>query len=132
MMDDDIVGVAEKGAPGSPTYGDADLAGNWSGPGVAVDTGYQPVEKWELRVAADGATRLSTSDSSGGAARGQASLLIPGGAYGAYTGSAIDNEGLGFSFNILMSADKRFISGWEAVTPALFPQESSFSFVTKD
>ena len=131
MMDNNVVGVVERGAVGFPAYNNADVIGSWSGPGVSVDAGYNQGEKWELRVTVDAGMSVSMSDSSGGSAAGQISFDIFGGGFGTYTGSGIDNEGLGFTFNGLMSPDKSFLAVWEAVITPLFPQGSSFSFLTK-
>lgn len=131
LMDNNVVGVVERGAVGFPVYANADVMGSWSGPGVAVDAGYNQVEKWELRVTVDAGMNVSIADSSGGSATGDIFIDPGGGGFGIYIGSGIDDEGLGFTFSALMSPDKSFIAVWESVTTALFPQESSFSFLTK-
>jgi hypothetical protein len=131
LMDNNVVGVVERGAAGFPVYDGADVIGSWSGPGVAVDDDYNQVEKWELRVAVDAALGVSMSESSGGSATGDIFLDIGGGGFGTYIGSGIDEEGLGFTFGALMSPDKTFVAVWESVTTSLFPRESSFSFLTK-
>jgi len=131
MRDNNVVGVVERGAVGFPAYGNADVVGSWSGPGVAVNAGYNQVDKWELRVTVDAGMSISLSESSGGSATGQISFDIFGGGFGTYLGSGIDDEGLGFTFGGLMSPDKTFIAVWELVTTPIFPQESSFSFLTK-
>jgi len=133
MRDNNVIGVVERGAVGFPAYANTDVVGSWSGPGVAVDAGYNQVEKWEQRVTVDAGLNLSMSDSTGGSATGQIALDVVGtGGFGTYLGSGIDDEGLGFTFGGLMSPDKSFIAVWELVTTQLFPQESSFSFLKKN
>lgn len=132
MMDNNVVGVVERGAVGfPPAYDNADVIGSWSGPGVAVNAGYNQVEKWEQRVIVNADLSLSMSESSGGSATGQMFIDIGGGGFGTYTGSGIDDEGLGFTFSALMSPDKSFIAVWELVITPLFPQGSTFTFLTK-
>jgi len=133
MIDNNVVGVVERGASGFPAYDNADVVGSWSGPGVAVDPGYNQVEKWELRATVDAGMSISMSDSSGGSATGQISFDIFGGGFGTYTGNGFDDEGDFFAIDSLMSPDKTFIAVWEPIGgPLLFPQDSSFSFLTKN
>jgi len=113
MVDNNVVGVVEREPVVFPAYGDADVVGSWSGPGVMVDAGYTQVEKWEQRITVNADRSFSILESSGGSATGEIFFDLSGGGFGTYTGSGNDEEELGFTFNGLMSPDKSFLAIWD-------------------
>ena len=125
LADDFSFGVLQKGATSLPGYISTDIAGNWSGYSVELDSAWDLSDEYTstATVQTDGSFSVTAS---GTISTGTFTRYDP--TYGRYTGS-YSNPPVTGDVSAFISVDKQFVASWAC--SGSWPSSCSYSSWTK-
>ncbi|MCW8956617.1 MAG: hypothetical protein OQL09_07015 [Gammaproteobacteria bacterium] len=118
-------GVLQKSAVSLPSYASSDIAGNWSGYSVELDSALNLTDEYTSSAAVNISGYFTSVDAYG---TSTGSFDVPDTSFGRYTGTYVNAYESG-NVHAFLSADKQFAATWACWSS--WPSNCSFSAWTK-